>query len=241
VVVSRSDRFGRSAEARHGDLPPIQPPDQSLKRTGLAPPLSTHSGRLDPGQGHQGSTGVARLVVEPSPSWPLSLRPQHSTEPVSCSPPLSQSLHYIKSPLPHPSVLPHFTWTNACVSFRRAQGLTQSCEPAHQRTATATLDLGPYTAPTPLCPAVPSVPAHVFTQPTPSLPLLLPHTTYQSGAAVGVSRSDRSDRSAEARHGDLPPLQPPDQSLDRTGLAPPPSTHRNDQDPGQGPQGSTGV
>ena len=115
VVVTQSDHHGRSAEVRHGDLPPIQPPDQSLDRTGLAPPPSTRCGRLDSGQVHPGSTGVLLLVVEPSPSWPYSLSPQHSTGPVACSPPIFQSLHYIKLPLPHPPALPHCKWMNACV------------------------------------------------------------------------------------------------------------------------------
>ena len=84
------------------------------------------------------------------------------------------------------------------------------------------LDLGPFTAPTP---QATSFPAHVFTEPTPSLPLLLFHTTNHCGARVVVTQSDRHGRSAEARHGDLPPLQPPDQSLGRTNLVPPLSTH----------------
>jgi len=73
VVGTQSDRNGRSAEARHGDLPPLQPPDQSLDRTGLAPPLSRHLDMCDLGRGHQGSTGVLRWVPVPSPSWPWLL------------------------------------------------------------------------------------------------------------------------------------------------------------------------
>ena len=110
----------------------------------------------------------------------------------------------------------------------------QASEPANQHKAKAKLDLGPSTAPTPQSQ---SVPAHVFTQPTPVLPLILPHTTHQYGAAVRVTHSDRFGRSAEARHGDLPPLQPPDQSLDRTCLAPPPWPHLWSARPGSGPTG----
>ena len=73
MVATQSDRCDRSAEARHGDLPPLQPPDQSLDRTGLAPPPYKQRRQPDPGQGHQGSTGVWRSVVVLSPSWPLSL------------------------------------------------------------------------------------------------------------------------------------------------------------------------
>ena len=115
VTVAQSDRHSRSAEARHGDLPPLQPPDQSLDRTGLAPPPFKQLDQPNPGQGNQGSTGVRRLVVVPSPSCPSTFFPQHLSVPVSCSPPLFQSLHFIESPLPHPSALPHFTWTNACL------------------------------------------------------------------------------------------------------------------------------
>ena len=73
-------------------------------------------------------------------------------------------------------------------------------------------------------PKAPSVPAHVSTHPTPSLPLLLLETTHQYGARVDGTQGDCHGRSAEAHHGDLPPLQPPDQSFDRTGLAPPACT-----------------
>ena len=176
---------------------------------------------------------MRRREVVPSPSWPSSFNPQHFTEPVSCSPPLFQSLHFIKLPLPHPSALPHGIWTNALWS-RRAQGRMQVSEWAQQHTATAMLDLGPYTAPTQQGPAVP---AHVFTQPIPSLPLLLPRTTHQCSAAVTAPQSDRHGRSAKARHGDLPPLQPPDQSPHRTGLAPPPFTPSWSARPGSGPAG----
>jgi len=78
VSATQSDRYGRSAEARHGDLPPLQPPDQSLNHTSLVPPPSSRCGQPDSGQGHQGSTGVRRVVVVvPSPNWPLPLSPQH--------------------------------------------------------------------------------------------------------------------------------------------------------------------
>ena len=50
-------------------------------------------------------------------------------------------------------------------------------------------------------------------------------------------QSDHHGRSAEARHGDLPPLQPPDQLLDRTGRAPPPCTQLWSDRPGSGPSG----
>jgi len=59
---------------------PLQPPDQSLDRTGLEPPPSTHRNQQVPGQGHQGSTGVRRVVVVLSPSMPYSLKPQHLSE-----------------------------------------------------------------------------------------------------------------------------------------------------------------
>ena len=47
MVDTHIDRHGRSAETRHGDLPPLQPPDQSLYRTGLAPPMSKHHGQAE--------------------------------------------------------------------------------------------------------------------------------------------------------------------------------------------------
>ena len=99
VISCHTDGHGSSAEARYGDLPSLQPPDQSLDRTGLAPPLSSHCGRLDPGQGHQGSTGEWPSVVVPSPSEPSSLIPWSSTNP-SCDTVVGVTSHTKKKPAP---------------------------------------------------------------------------------------------------------------------------------------------